>query len=97
MKTGAKGSGKPGEYPAPRGTVFTIREAKAHFSALIERATAGEEITITWHGQPKARLAPVRTVQARLRVDRKWLASMPVRESGPRADVLIRQDRDDRG
>lgn len=34
-------------------------EAKTHLSALLERAAAGEAITITKHGRPLARLVPV--------------------------------------
>ena len=33
-------------------------EAKTHFSRLLERVAAGEEITITRHGKPVARLVP---------------------------------------
>jgi prevent-host-death family protein len=33
-----------------------LREAKANLSELVERAAAGEEILITVHGRPKARL-----------------------------------------
>lgn len=33
-----------------------ILEAKTQLSALVERAAAGEEITITRHGKPVARL-----------------------------------------
>jgi prevent-host-death family protein len=32
--------------------------AKTHFSALLERAAKGEEIVITRHGRPVARLVP---------------------------------------
>jgi prevent-host-death family protein len=35
-------------------------EAKSHFSELLERVSSGEEITITRHGQPVARLVPFR-------------------------------------
>jgi prevent-host-death family protein len=35
-------------------------EAKTHFSQLLERVAAGEEITITKHGSPVARLVPAR-------------------------------------
>jgi prevent-host-death family protein len=35
-----------------------IAEAKAHFSALVERAEAGEEIVIARRGKPVARLVP---------------------------------------
>lgn len=34
-------------------------EAKTHLSALLDQVAKGEEITITRHGQPVARLVPV--------------------------------------
>jgi prevent-host-death family protein len=34
-------------------------DAKTHFSELLEKVEAGEEITITKHGTPVARLVPV--------------------------------------
>lgn len=36
-----------------------IHEAKTHFSRLVERAAAGEEIIIARAGTPVARLAPL--------------------------------------
>ena len=36
-----------------------IREAKAHFSKLLRRVEAGEEIVISRAGKPVARLVPV--------------------------------------
>jgi prevent-host-death family protein len=35
-------------------------EAKTHLSELLEKVEAGEEITITKHGAPVARLVPVK-------------------------------------
>lgn len=35
-------------------------EAKTHFSKLLERAHAGEEIVITHRGEPYARLVPLK-------------------------------------
>lgn len=35
-------------------------EAKTHFSDLLEQVEGGEEITITKHGTPVARLVPIR-------------------------------------
>ncbi|MBI4864542.1 MAG: type II toxin-antitoxin system Phd/YefM family antitoxin [Candidatus Riflebacteria bacterium] len=35
-------------------------DAKTHFSELLERVARGEEITITRHGSPVARLVPAR-------------------------------------
>lgn len=74
-----------------------MREAKAKFSSLVGRAADGEEITITWHGRPRARLVPVPDEGPPLRVDRDWLRSMPVRKAGRRAEALVRADRDARG
>lgn len=42
----------------PLGTVGAY-EAKTRFSELLEQVEAGEEITITKHGTPVARLVPV--------------------------------------
>lgn len=36
-----------------------IHEAKTHFSRLVERAAAGEEIVIAKAGEPRARLVPL--------------------------------------
>ncbi len=76
---------------------MSVREAKARFSALVSRAAEGEEITITWHGQPRARLVPVSTDGRAFRVDRAWLKSMPLRKHGFNAEKLVRDDRDARG
>jgi prevent-host-death family protein len=38
--------------------VTNIHEAKTHFSRLVERAAAGEEIIIGKAGKPVARLVP---------------------------------------
>ena len=34
-------------------------EAKTHFASVIERVQNGEEITITKHGAPVARISPI--------------------------------------
>jgi len=34
-------------------------EAKTHFASLLERAAKGEEIVITRHGTPVAKLTPI--------------------------------------
>jgi prevent-host-death family protein len=36
----------------------TLAEAKAHLSALVERARSGESVCITRRGKPVARLVP---------------------------------------
>jgi prevent-host-death family protein len=40
-------------------TVVNTHEAKTHFSKLIDRALAGEEIVIARAGRPVVRLQPV--------------------------------------
>ena len=37
-----------------------VYEAKTHLSRLLDRAAGGEEIVITRHGRPVARLGPIR-------------------------------------
>lgn len=44
----------------------TLSNAKANLSALVERASAGEEVTIMCHGKPKARLVPIETPRKKI-------------------------------
>ena len=39
-------------------------EAKTHLSELVARAERGEEVVITRHNKPVAKLVPVRSVQS---------------------------------
>jgi prevent-host-death family protein len=41
--------------------LVNIHEAKTHFSRLVERAEAGDEILIARAGRPVARLVPLRS------------------------------------
>lgn len=47
--------------------ITNLREAKARFSELIERAADGEEIVITVRGRAKARLSGISDAQGNLR------------------------------
>jgi prevent-host-death family protein len=50
-------------------------DAKAHFSELLERVESGEQLTITRHGKPVARLVPVKqsvTRQERAAAIQRW-------------------------
>lgn len=47
------------------GRIVTVRDAKAHLSALLEWVSAGHELTITSDGQPKARLVSVTSSKPR--------------------------------
>jgi prevent-host-death family protein len=44
----------------PRKTTVAAYDAKTHFSKLLERVAGGEEITITRHGSPVARMVPAK-------------------------------------
>ena len=43
--------------------IATLRESKTRLSELVQLANSGEEILITVHGQPKARILPVLEAQ----------------------------------
>lgn len=80
------------------GRIVTVRDAKAHLSALLEWVASGRELTITSDGEPKAKL-----VKAETREPGKvfqgmgdYLVKQPIHR-GPTADEIIREDRDSRG
>lgn len=77
-------------------STFSVAEAKAHLSELLERAEKGEKVVITRRGEPVVQLAPVKTVKpgidfARLRALR---AVMPMAKTP--ANKLIRKIRDEK-
>jgi prevent-host-death family protein len=80
------------------GRVVTVRDAKAHLSALLEWVAGGNELTITSDGLPKARLvsALVQTPRKVFRGMGNFLLNQPV-HSGPSAEQIVREDRDGRG
>jgi prevent-host-death family protein len=53
--------------PKPRQDPSTVGayDAKTHFSELLERVAGGEEVTITRHGSPVARMVPIRRTTTR--------------------------------
>jgi prevent-host-death family protein len=46
----------------------SVRDAKIHFSKLLERVSAGEEIVIAKAGKPVARLSPILPTSRKKRV-----------------------------
>ncbi len=80
------------------GRVVSVRDAKAHLSALLEWVSAGNELTITSDGQPKARLVGVHTVRPRkvFRGMGAFLSGQPVHR-GMSAEDAVNADRDARG
>lgn len=49
----------------PKQASMNVAAAKAHLSALIDRAAAGEEIVLCKSGRPVARLVPLEHRKAR--------------------------------
>ena len=74
---------------------FTVRDAKARFSALLDRVATGEEIIVTSHGKPKAKIVPFEPATV-LDIDLRWLKAMPVGNRRTSSDALIRAERDER-
>jgi prevent-host-death family protein len=79
------------------GRVVSVRDAKAHLSALLEWVASGHELTITSDGQPKARLVSAALPKARkvFQGMGDYLLKQPV-HGGPSADEIIRAERDSR-
>lgn len=81
------------------GLSIPVRAAKAKLSALLEMVAAGQEVTITSDGKPKAVLLPVTRHKPRkvFTGTMEHLKQMPMQTEGPFADEIIRADRDGRG
>lgn len=50
---------------------YGVHEAKTHFSKLLDKALAGEEVVVTRSGEPLVRLVPV---QRRKKPNPGWAA-----------------------
>ena len=79
------------------GRVVTVRDAKAHLSALLEWVAAGHELTITSDGEPKAKLVSATAPKPRKVFTGMgdYLMKQPIHR-GPSAEEIIRADRDSR-
>lgn len=77
---------------------MSIAETKARLSAVVDSVQAGEEVVITRHGRPVARIVAESAAGRRdpadvLAEQRAFLATQPVRAE--RAADTVRQMRDD--
>lgn len=77
--------------------IATLRESKARLSELVQLASSGEDVLITVHGKPRARLVPVGGLDAEIS---EWMdelaelrSEMP---SGPDAMESLAELREDR-
>ena len=82
---------------ADMGRVVSVRDAKAHLSALLEWVAGGHELTITSDGQPKARLVSVAASKSRKIFEGMgdFLLKQPIHR-GPSAEDIISEERDSR-
>ena len=69
-------------------------EAKTHFSALLERVAKGEEVIITRHGKPVARLVPAAVID-RARVDEAIVRLKALRKGCSLGGLSWRELRDE--
>ena len=62
---------------------YSLAEAKAHLSALIDRVEAGETVTITRRGKEVARVLPPETSRRKIDADelRALTDQMPLRDT----------------
>lgn len=72
-----------------------LAEAKAHLSALVERAAAGETVRIMRRGKPVAELVPIRSERKPIDVDalQALTGRMPLQTED--AGTFVRAMRDD--
>lgn len=80
-------------------TRYSVAEAKARLSELIDRAEKGEGVVITKHGRPVAEIRPLAPKPAPItKADLEWLAKRRVGRKMPRenaADQLSRMRDED--
>ena len=61
---------------------YSVAEAKAHLSALLEQVALGEVVTLTKRGKPVARIVPAGHLPAKPKLDlialHKFRACLPV-------------------
>lgn len=81
-------------------TEYSVAEAKAKLSELIDRAEKGEAVTITRHGKPVVEIKPTQPAGKLVsQADLDWLAErrskIKRRKGGPNAVELVRKMRDE--
>jgi prevent-host-death family protein len=65
---------------------YSIADAKNNLPKLVDRAVAGEEVTITRRGKPLVKMVPTAEPKG-LTIDVEWLDRVRIKPSGPNADA----------
>lgn len=76
--------------------IVKLKDAKARLSELIQKASEGDDVIITRHGQAVAKIAPITQTDRVFRVNRKLLTFKLLSQKGPTAEAIIREERDSR-
>ncbi len=73
---------------------YSLADAKARLSEVIDRVEAGESIDVTRHGKVVAKIVPLETPRKKVDVDalRRLAATLPIQKQD--AGEFIRQMRD---
>lgn len=80
---------------------YSVAEAKAKLSELLDKAEAGQSVVITRHGQPVVEFKPVEAVRPRSHVTEVGLKALAERrarrkiKASPVAFLLALRDRGD--
>ncbi len=74
---------------------MTIREAREGLSHPDEMFADADEVLVVKHGEPVARILPVKPRKKAFRSLAAFRATMPFQDVP--SEVLIREDRDERG
>ena len=64
--------------------ITNLRDAKARLSLLVHRAAAGEEIIITVHGRPTARITAAASPTASAEHIRTWMQDLAIEAEAAR-------------
>lgn len=74
--------------------VINVHEAKTHFSRLLERAHAGEEIVLAKAGKPYARLVPLKEDKPRRQPGRlkEWVIPESFFDPLPEEELKLWED-----
>ena len=78
-------------------SAYSIAQAKAHLSALLEQVARGEPVTLTKRGKPVARIVPAGALNPKPKLDlaalEKFRASLP--HSALNSAAMVRKMRDE--
>lgn len=76
-------------------TTFNVHEAKTHFSRLVDRAHAGEEIVVAKAGVPYAKLVPIDPPVPARRVPGRFRGLMDLSEEEALASCFTEEELDE--